>query len=49
VPPSASPEIVDQVVHLLSQLPATERIEALGQVQTKLLSGIVEEQVRRPS
>lgn len=45
---SASPEIVEQVVHLLSRLPAGERIEALGQVQTKLLSGIVEEHLRRP-
>jgi hypothetical protein len=37
---------VDSAVDLLSQLPAEERIEALGRVQNRLLERIVEERIR---
>jgi SOS-response transcriptional repressor LexA len=39
-------EVVDSAVDLLSQLPAEERIEALGRVQNRLLERIVEERIR---
>lgn len=38
--------VVDRAVDLLSQLPAEERIEALGRVQNRLLERIVEERIR---
>ena len=46
-PPSNESDVVDRAVRPPSQLPANERIEALGEVQTQLLAGIVEERVRR--
>lgn len=44
--PSAS-EVVEHVVALLSELPSHERLDALGRVQSRLLSGLVQEEVRR--
>lgn len=40
-------DIVEQVVALLSELPAHQRLDALGQVQSRLLSGLVHEEVQR--
>ena len=40
-------KVVEEVVDLLSGLPAERRIEALGQVQSRLLDGIVEERARK--
>jgi transcriptional regulator with XRE-family HTH domain len=45
LPPS--PDVVEQVVALLSALPAHERLDALGRVQSRLLSGLVQEEVRQ--
>jgi Helix-turn-helix len=42
-----SSDVVAQVVHLLSQLPRNERLDALGQVQSQLLKRLVQEDVRR--
>ena len=42
-----APDPVDQVVELLSELPADQRLDALGRVQARLLSGLVDEGVRR--
>jgi hypothetical protein len=39
-------DIVDRVLELLSELPADQRIDALGQVQRGLLSGLVQEELR---
>jgi transcriptional regulator with XRE-family HTH domain len=39
----ASPAVINEVVHLLSTLPAEQRIEALGQVQNRLLAQLLEE------
>jgi transcriptional regulator with XRE-family HTH domain len=44
--PSAS-EVVEHVVALLSELPPHERLDALGRVQSRLLSGLVQDEVRR--
>ena len=41
------PRVVAEVLQLLNRLPVDERIEALGDVQSRLLEGIVDEQVRR--
>jgi hypothetical protein len=40
-------DVVEQVVALLSDLPADQRLDALGRVQSRLLSGLVDEEVRR--
>jgi transcriptional regulator with XRE-family HTH domain len=40
-------DVVDEVVALLSGLPAQERLDALARVQSRLLSGVVQEEVRR--
>jgi transcriptional regulator with XRE-family HTH domain len=45
--PGPSSDVVAQVVHLLSQLPRNERLDALGQVQSQLLKRLVQEDVRR--
>lgn len=44
--PSVS-DVVEHVVALLSELPAHERLDALGRVQSRLLSRLVQEEVRR--
>ncbi len=44
--PPAS-DVVEHVVALLSELPPHERLDALGRVQSRLLSGLVREEVRR--
>jgi transcriptional regulator with XRE-family HTH domain len=44
-PPAA--DVVEHVVALLSGLPPQERLDALGRVQSRLLSGLVAEEVRR--
>jgi transcriptional regulator with XRE-family HTH domain len=44
---SPAPDVVEVVVALLSQLPPHERLDALGLVQSRLLSGLVQEEVRR--
>lgn len=46
-PAGASADVVEQVVALLSTLPSHERLDALGRVQNRLLSGLVQEEVRR--
>jgi transcriptional regulator with XRE-family HTH domain len=43
----SGPDVVDEVVELLSELPADHRIDALGQVQRRLLSGLVQEGIWR--
>lgn len=40
-----TPDVIDQVVGLLSQLPADERLEALSRVQNRVLDRIVEERI----
>jgi hypothetical protein len=40
-------DVVEHVVALLSELPPNERLDALGRVQSRLLSGLVQEEVRR--
>ena len=40
-----SPDVIDQVVELLSGLPADERLEALGRMQNVVLDRIVQERV----
>lgn len=45
--PVSRPRVVAEVLQLLNRLPVDERIEALGDVQSRLLEGIVDEQVRR--
>lgn len=40
-------DVVEQVVTLLSDLPPDERLDALGRVQSRLLAGLVQEEVRR--
>lgn len=45
-PPSAA-DVVDRVVALLDQLPPQERLDALGRVQSRLLAGLVRDEVRR--
>jgi transcriptional regulator with XRE-family HTH domain len=40
-------DLVEHVVALLSELPPHERLDALGRVQSRLLSGLVQEEVRR--
>jgi len=40
-------DVVEHVVALLSGLPPHERLDALGRVQSRLLSGLVREEVRR--
>jgi transcriptional regulator with XRE-family HTH domain len=46
---AASPasDVVELVVALLSELPPHARLDALGRVQSRLLSGLVQEEVRR--
>jgi transcriptional regulator with XRE-family HTH domain len=44
-PPAA--DVVEHVVALLSGLPPHERLDALGRVQSRLLSGLVQDEVRR--
>jgi transcriptional regulator with XRE-family HTH domain len=46
---AASPasDVVEHVVALLSELPPHERLDALGRVQSRLLSGLVQDEVRR--
>jgi transcriptional regulator with XRE-family HTH domain len=44
---SPSTDVVERVVALLSELPAEERLDALGRVQSRLLSGLVQDEVRR--
>jgi transcriptional regulator with XRE-family HTH domain len=49
-PPKAAPsasDVVEHVVALLSGLPPHERLDALGRVQSRLLSGLVQDEVRR--
>lgn len=53
-PPEAAPpasdvveHVVEHVVALLSGLPPHERLDALGRVQSRLLSGLVQDEVRR--
>ena len=48
-PPPASPDTdtVNQVLELLSQLPAERRLKALSDVQSELLSGLVQDEVQR--
>jgi len=45
--PPAARDVVSHVVDLLSALPAEERLDALGRVQSRLLSGLVQEEVRQ--
>src|SRR3954465_753759 len=45
--PPSSPDVVEQVVALLSTLPSHERLDALGRVQSRLLSGLVQDEVRQ--
>jgi transcriptional regulator with XRE-family HTH domain len=40
-------DIVDEVVELLSELPADQRLDALGRVQSRLLAGLVQEELQR--
>src|SRR4051812_11907747 len=40
-------DVVDEVVALLSELPAPERLDALARVQSRLLAGVVQDEVRR--
>ena len=42
-----SPDVVDEVVALLSELPPADRLDALGRVQSRLVSGLVQDEVRR--
>ena len=44
--PPAS-DVVERVVALLSELPPRQRLDALGRVQSGVLSGLVEEEVRQ--
>jgi transcriptional regulator with XRE-family HTH domain len=44
---SSASDVVDLVVALLSELPSHERLDALGRVQSRLMSGLVQEKVRR--
>lgn len=46
---AASPasDVVEHVVALLSELPPHERLDALGRGQSRLLSGLVQDEVRR--
>jgi transcriptional regulator with XRE-family HTH domain len=49
-PPEAAPpasDVVERVVALLSELPPRQRLDALGRVQSGVLSGLVEEEVRQ--
>lgn len=46
-PSPATEPVVTEVVELLSKLPTDQRIEALGQVQNRLLERLVAEQVER--
>lgn len=46
VPPPA-PDVVEQVVALLSELPAHDRLDTLGRVQSRLLAGLVHDEVSR--
>jgi transcriptional regulator with XRE-family HTH domain len=49
-PPEAAPpasDVVEHVVALLSELPPHQRLDALGRVQSRLLSGLVREEVQR--
>jgi transcriptional regulator with XRE-family HTH domain len=46
-PPASDSDVVEHVVALLSELPPHERLDALGRVQSRLLSGLVQEEVRR--
>lgn len=56
-PPAASGEVrlggmseadvVDQAADLLSQLPPAKRLDALGRLQKQVLSGLLQEEVRR--
>jgi transcriptional regulator with XRE-family HTH domain len=47
VPPAHGPDVVERVVAILSELPAAERLDALARVQSRLLAGLVQEEVRR--
>ena len=42
-----TPEVVERVVNLLSQLPPTERLGAVATVQSRLMADLVREEVRR--
>jgi transcriptional regulator with XRE-family HTH domain len=44
---AADSDAVERVVGILSELPASERLDALARVQSRLLSGLVEDEVRR--
>lgn len=44
---ASEPDIVARSVELLSQLPPERRLEALAQVQTRLLNDLVEHEVQR--
>jgi transcriptional regulator with XRE-family HTH domain len=48
-PPSlrAPSDVVEHAVALLSELPADQRLDALARVQSRLLSGLVQDEVRR--
>jgi transcriptional regulator with XRE-family HTH domain len=45
--PPPPPDVVEQVVALLADLPADQRLDALSRVQSRLLAGLVHEEVRR--
>jgi len=46
-PGTPEPEIISHIVKLLSQLPATRRLDALGQVQARLMADLVHDEVQR--
>jgi transcriptional regulator with XRE-family HTH domain len=47
-PEPVSPDaVIEQVVGLLSELPSESRLDALARVQSRLLSGLVQDEVRR--
>ncbi len=46
-PPGSGPSVVEQVVRLLNQIPAEQRLDALAKVQTEVVESLIDDGIRR--
>ena len=45
--PAPHPSVVEQVVRLLTTIPAADRLDALAKIQTEVVESVIDDGIRR--